>query len=141
MDGPELAPLTAELASGPNYAAFTTLLPGGHPQTQATWVDARDGRLVVNTETGHRKFRNVERDPRVTVLIVDRDNPFRYAEVRGTVVETVGGRRARDHIDEVAAVYMGGTAGYGRPIETERVMLVIEPFRQVLSDPRLPPRS
>lgn len=138
MDGPELAALTIELAKAPNVAAFTSMLPDGHPQTQPTWIDTDGDHLLVNTEVGHQKFRNVDRDPRVTVLIVDRADPFRYAEVRGRVVSTVRGEAARAHVDEVADVYTGGTSGYGRPIATERVVLVIEPHRQVVVDPPVP---
>lgn len=49
----------------------------------------------------------MEHDPRVTVTILDRTNPYRFAEVRGQVVETVGGEEARRHIDELSHKYNG----------------------------------
>ncbi|MGF1470626.1 MAG: PPOX class F420-dependent oxidoreductase [Rubrobacteraceae bacterium] len=129
-----LHPVAAELAGRPNYAAFTTLMPDGRPQTQITWVDAAGKYVLVNTETGHQKFRNARRDPRVTVTVWDANNPYRYAEIRGEVVEVVTGAEAREHIDKLSIKYHGGP--YGRPIRSERVMLKISPRRQVVNDPR-----
>jgi PPOX class probable F420-dependent enzyme len=85
------------LAADANFAAFTTLLPDGHPQTHVMWVDCDDEYVLINTETHRRKFKNVQRDPRVTVTVMDRQNPYHYAEVRGRVVETVTGPEAGPH--------------------------------------------
>ena len=68
-----LDPDLARLARGKNFAALTTLMSDGQPQTQIMWVDADDDALVINTEVGRQKFRNVEADPRVTVTIFDSD--------------------------------------------------------------------
>jgi PPOX class probable F420-dependent enzyme len=116
------------LAQGKNFAAFTTLLPSGQPMTHVMWVDADDEHVLINTETGRQKFRNVSNDPRVTVSIWDSANPYRYAEVRGRVVETVTGEAARTHIDRLAEKYTGGA--YANPIASERVILRIAPERQ-----------
>ena len=124
----ELHPTVVELAREPTYAAVTTLLPGGHPQTHPMWVDTDGEHLLVNTEVHRQKFRNVERDPRVTLMLRDENNPFRYAEVRGEVVEKVRGPEAREHIDQLSHKYAGGP--YGLPIESERVILKIAPSRQ-----------
>ena len=113
------------LAQGKNFAALTTILPSGHPQTQIMWVDADDEHVLINTEAGRQKFRNVEADPRVTVTVFNNDNPYQYVEARGKVVGTVGGDEARAHIDELSQKYMG--APYGNPIGPEgRVILKIE---------------
>src|SRR5581483_4734103 len=101
-------PETQELATAPNFAAVSTILPSGRIQTQMIWVDAEDGKLVLNTETHRAKAVNVERDPTITVLIRDEKDPYRYAEVRGHVAETITGDRARAHIDELAEKYTGG---------------------------------
>jgi PPOX class probable F420-dependent enzyme len=95
------------LAEAPNFAAFTTLLPDGMPMTHVMWVDADDTHVLINTEVGRQKYRNVERDPRVVVTVVDQDNPYRYAEVRGRVVERVTGPAARAHIDTLSRKYRG----------------------------------
>jgi PPOX class probable F420-dependent enzyme len=91
LDSQEVHPMVLELARGQNFAALTTLLPGGHPQTQVMWVDADEQHLLINTEVHRQKFRNVERDPRVTVTIWDMKDPYRFVEVRGEVVGKVKG--------------------------------------------------
>jgi PPOX class probable F420-dependent enzyme len=133
INGEEFHPMVLELARGQNFAALTTLLPGGHPQTQVMWVDANEQHLLINTEVHRQKFRNVERDPRVTVTIWDKEDPYRFVEVRGEVVEKVKGREARDHIDELSQKYRGKP--YQPRIQSERVVLRIAPSRQVIRIP------
>ncbi len=87
------------------FAAFTTLMPDGGPQTTPVWVDYQNGEVWVNSAVGRRKDKNVRRDPRVALAIMDPDNPYRYVEVRGTVV-TITGDGADAHIDRMAKKYM-----------------------------------
>jgi PPOX class probable F420-dependent enzyme len=129
----ELHAMVLELARGQNFAALTTLLPSGHPQTQVMWVDANDQHLLINTEVHRQKFRNVERYPRVTVTIWDKEDPYRFVEVRGEVVEKVKGLEARKHIDELSQKYRGRP--YQTRIRSERVVLLIAPLRQVIRIP------
>jgi hypothetical protein len=63
--------------------------------------------------------------PRVTVTVWDANDPYRYVEARGRVVGEVGGQEARDHIDSESRRYTG--RDYGNPIQSERVILRIEP--------------
>jgi PPOX class probable F420-dependent enzyme len=123
-----LDPAVKELATAKNFAALTTLMPDGQPQTQVMWVDADDEHVLVNTELGRQKHRNVERDPRVTVTVIDSANPYHYAEVRGRVVEQVTGQEAREHIDACSMRYQG-TPYPPENIGTERVILRIAPDR------------
>ena len=104
-NGPKLHSTTAELASGPNFGVITTVLPNGKLQNHYIWVGTDGERLVVNTEVHRQKYKNVERDPSVTLTIRDEQDPYRYAEVRGEVVEAVRGQEARDHIDELSRKY------------------------------------
>jgi len=111
-------------ATGRNFAALTTLFEDGQPQTQVMWVDADDDHVLINTEVDRQKHRNVQRDPRVTVLVWDHEDPYRYVEVRGRVVEQVTGPQAREHIDACSRRY----TGHDYPEEsigTERVILRI----------------
>ena len=133
LDSQEVQPMVLELARGRNFAALTTLLPGGHPQTQVMWVDADERHLLINTEVHRQKFRNVERDPRVTVTIWDMEDPYRFVEVRGEVVEKVKGQEARDHIDDLSHKYRGKP--YQTQIQSERVVLRIAPSRQIVRTP------
>ena len=123
-----LEPAIRDLAKGKNFAALTTFGPTGYPQTQVMWVDADDDHVLINTEIERQKAVNVQRDPRVAVMIWDAENAYKYAEVRGNVVDIVRGDRARAHIDELSRKYLD--KDYASPIGSERVILVIEPTRQ-----------
>ncbi|MPZ53308.1 MAG: TIGR03618 family F420-dependent PPOX class oxidoreductase [Acidimicrobiia bacterium] len=120
---------TIKLAEGPNYAALSTLLADGTPQTHVMWVDTDGDHILVNTEKHRAKVANVKRDPRATITIIDAENPFRYAEVRGKVVESVDGPEAREHIDKLSRKYTGND--YGAEVQSERVILKISPDREV----------
>lgn len=128
MIDPMLHEKTRELARGKNFAVLTTLLPDGTPQSHVMWVDADETHIYINTEIHRQKFKNVERDPRATVTIVDADNPYSFVEVRGTVVDTVAGPEARDHIDELSQRYFGRP--YSNKVTSERVILKIRPDRE-----------
>lgn len=112
---------------GRNFAAVTTLLPDGTPQTQPMWVDADDEHLLLNTEVHRQKFKNIRRDPRITVTVWDAGNPYEYAELRGQVVDTVTGPEARAHIDQLSQKYTGHD--YANPVHSERVILKVAPRR------------
>ena len=120
-------PALKTLIDDKNFGALTTLMPGGMPQTQVMWVDADDEHVLINTEVGRQKYRNVARDPRVAITVWNRDNPYQYVEVRGRVVDTVTGDEARAHIDALSRKYTGGD--YANPIGTERVIVKIAPER------------
>ena len=111
------------LAKGKNLATVVTLMPSGQPQALLTWIDTDGEYVLVNTEPQRQKARNVARDPRITVLIHG-DNAYDWAEVRGHVVETVGGDEARRHIDELSWKYNG--TEYRNPIGPQgRVILKV----------------
>jgi PPOX class probable F420-dependent enzyme len=96
----------ARLAKSKNLATVVTLMPDGRPQAQLTWIDHDGEHILVNTEPQRQRARNLRRDPRVTVLIHS-DDPMDWAEVRGHVVDTIDGGRAREHADELSRRYLG----------------------------------
>jgi len=80
------------LLDGAHFAVLATLNPDGGPQTSAMWA-GRDGEQVLfSTVAGRRKHRNLERDPRLSVTILDAEDPYNYVELRGraTIEEDVG---------------------------------------------------
>ena len=100
-----------DLIECPRVAALTTVMPDGSPQTSVVWCDY-DGRHVrVNTMRGFQKERNMQRDPRVTLLCYDPREPLRYLEVRGTVLEMTE-TGAREHLDEISGKYVGRPVRY-----------------------------
>jgi PPOX class probable F420-dependent enzyme len=117
---------TVRLAKGKNLATVVTLMPDGQPQALLTWIDTDGDNILVNTEPQRQRGKNIRRDPRVTVLVHSADDPWDWSEVRGRVVETIGGQKARDHIDELSRKYSG--QDYGNPIGPEgRVIYVVRP--------------
>jgi PPOX class probable F420-dependent enzyme len=101
----------------------------GAPAATLVWIDVDGDDLLVNTERHRRKYRNVMRDPRVSVLVVDRDDPGHYAAVEGVVTVVELGAGARAHVDELARKYQGGDFDASR-IRSERVILRIGAIRQ-----------
>jgi PPOX class probable F420-dependent enzyme len=125
-----LDPRVATAASGPNFAALSTLLPDGTPQTNVMWVGHDDEHLLLNTEVHRQKYKNVRRDPRVSVAIWRRDNPYTFVEVRGEVVGEVRGPEALAHIRALSMKYNGRDYDVSR-IRSERVILKVVPTRVV----------
>ncbi len=121
---------TRRLAAGPNFAVLATLLPDGAIQSHVMWVDCDEEHLYLNTEVHRRKFANLRSDPRVTVTILDRNDPYSFVEVRGRVVGTVLGPEARAHIDKLSMKYLGRP--YSSRIQSERVILEIAADREVI---------
>jgi len=108
------------------FGSFTTLMPDGSPQTTPVWVDLVDGNVIVNTALGRQKDKNVRRDPRVAVTLIDPDNPYRYLEIRGRVNE-VTQNGAEKHIDKMAKKYLDKDKyPFARPGE-QRVLIKIMP--------------
>ncbi len=118
-----------KLAQQANYGTITTLLRDGSPITHVMWVDADDDHMLINTEVHRAKFKNVERDPRVSVVVWNEDDPYHYVEIRGRVTEMVRGPEARQHIDALSFKYMGKPYD-PNTIQSERVILKITPERQ-----------
>ncbi len=115
-----------DLLQRPLLAILATLMPDGSPQATPLWFDY-DGQYVrVNVAQGRVKERNMRRDPRVALVIVDDENPYRYLQIRGRVVQIIEGDVARLHIDELSRRYTGQPWQPPRPDET-RVLFCIQP--------------
>ena len=121
--------ISIKLAQGANYAALTTLFPNGNPQTQVMWVDADENYLYINTEIHIEKYKNIENDSRVSILIWKNDDPFKYVEVRGNVEDSYKGKEARDHIDKLSEKYF--KRPYPFTVQTERVVLKIKAVKEI----------
>ena len=95
-----------DLLRKPSPCFVATVMPDGSPQLTQTWVTTDGEHVVINIVEGHQKAKNLARDSRVAVNIVDPDNVFRYYAVRGRVVDmtTEGGSES---IDEISQKYLG----------------------------------
>ena len=104
------------------FAVIGTTLPNGSPQLSVVWVTRDGDDLLVSTVKGRRKHLNMERDPRVSVLIYPRDNPQSYVEVRGTATMTEEG--GRELIDRLCSYYRG-VDRYPNDDGTDHVRVVV----------------
>ena len=111
----------------PNVAVVAALRPDGTPHQTVTWIDYDGEHVLVNLNTFRTKLRYLEADPRVSVLVLDRDNPFRRIRIDGRVVE-ITKEGAYEHIVRQAGVYLG-RASYELEPGEERVLVRIEPER------------
>jgi PPOX class probable F420-dependent enzyme len=112
------------LLERPNYAHLATLLPDGAPHSVPVWIDVEGtDKVVILTGPGSRKARNVGRDPRVAISIIDVGLPYASVLIRGQVVELIDGDRAWDIIDRISKKY----TGQPYPLRTDRIVLLIQP--------------
>jgi PPOX class probable F420-dependent enzyme len=108
------------------FANLATLMPDGQPQVTPVWCDFDGQHVIINSAKGRQKDRNLRREPRVSLSIMDPDNPYRYLEVRGRVAE-ITEEGADEHIDRMAKKYLGlDKYPYRQPGEV-RVMYKIKP--------------
>jgi len=108
------------------FAFLATVGSDGNPQVTPVWVD-HDGRhLRINTARGRVKDKNLAKNPHVALAVADPDNPYRYVQVRGRVVEMTE-EGADAHIDALAKKYLGQDRYPGRAPGERRVTVKIEP--------------
>ena len=108
------------------FAHLATLMEDGSPQVTPVWIDFDGTHILVNSARGRVKDRNMRRDPRVAIEIIDPEDPYRYFQVQGKVVE-ITEEGAADHIDIMAQKYLGKERyPYRRPGET-RVLYKVLP--------------
>ena len=110
------------LLEQPIFASLATIGPDGHPQVTVIWLHVEGDKVVFNTAEGRAKHRNMVADPRVTVMLLDPENGYRYAELRGTVEVTTDGADAS--IDELAQKYLGTDYPFRRDGETRVKVLM-----------------
>lgn len=111
----------------PNHAVVSSLNDDGSIHSTVVWVSVEDGLLAVNSAQGRKWPSNLQRDPTVTVVVYDEDNPYDYVEVRGRAVERNAG--AEDHIDRLAKRYIDADSYPFRQPGEQRVTFLVEPTR------------
>ncbi|NJM05228.1 PPOX class F420-dependent oxidoreductase [Candidatus Gracilibacteria bacterium] len=115
-----------DLLTSTALAHVATIGPEGEPQVNPVWF-GWDGKHVRFSQTTTRqKYKNVQRDARIALSIVDPTNPYRYLEVRGTVV-AVEDDPQLDFINSMAKKYLGQDKYPWHRPEDQRVVIVVEP--------------
>ncbi|HEY2216512.1 MAG TPA: PPOX class F420-dependent oxidoreductase [Solirubrobacteraceae bacterium] len=118
----------AELLQGKNFCIVSTLRKDGSVHSAPIWVDVQNGQAVLNTAEGRAWPSNLERDPRVTLLVQNMENPYQYVEIRGTVAERTHDG-ADEHIDAMAKKYMDVDSYPLRQPGEQRVIIRVAPER------------
>ncbi len=113
---------------GKNFATVSTLMSDGSPQASVVWIDSDDDHIIFNTAEGRLKTKNIHRDPRVAITVLNADDPYEQVTVRGRVVEMTHDG-ADEHIDGLAKKYLGQDRYPGHTSEEQRVTVKIAPDR------------
>jgi PPOX class probable F420-dependent enzyme len=122
----EIAGRSRVLIEDKNFCFVATLRRDGTPHVVPVWVDVDDDHVLLNSARGRDWPCNAERDPRVTLAIQNRENPYEYTSVRGRVV-AVTEDGADAHIDKLAKKYLGQDTYPFRAPGERRMILRIEP--------------
>lgn len=109
------------------FIAVATIQPDGSPQVSPVWAKRDGDDVLFSTTVDRRKTKNLQADPRVTVMVQPADNPYAYAEIRGTVeITTEGGQEL---IDELSLKYTGKKYAEFNPTsgqDAERVVVRVK---------------
>lgn len=112
-----------QLLDRPNFVHLSTLMPDGSPQSAPVWVGLEDNRILIGTGEGSLKAKNTRRDPRVSLSVIDMDDPYAEAQLRGRVVERRPDGDFRG-MDAISRKYTGQPFPFRNP--EGRVVLVVE---------------
>jgi PPOX class probable F420-dependent enzyme len=115
-----------ELLRAKNFCNVATFLRDGSIHGVPVWIDVKDGRPVVNTAEGRVWPKNLARDPRVTMTVVNHENPYEYVEIRGRVAESTH-EGADEQIDALAKKYLDQDSYPFRQPGEVRLMITVEP--------------
>ncbi|MEU9442385.1 PPOX class F420-dependent oxidoreductase [Streptomyces sp. NPDC048304] len=117
---------------GKVFIVVGTLQPDGSPQLSPVWVKRDGDDLLFSTTVDRRKYLNLDRDPRVTVAVLNPEQPYEYAEIRGIAEMTTDG--GPQLIDELSVKYTGKKYAEFNPEaakDAQRVVVRIKPRKVV----------
>jgi PPOX class probable F420-dependent enzyme len=123
----ELTDAQRQFLENPFVGVVTTLQPDGMPQSTVVWVDVDEEGVSVNTAYGRVKPRNLERDPRLSLVVVDPNDPYRWFKLSGT--GTLVEEGADEQIDRLSKKYTGRDVYASRQPGERRVTVRITPTR------------
>jgi PPOX class probable F420-dependent enzyme len=126
---------------GRNFGFLGTLNKDGSPQVTPTWIDIVEDHegneeiILINTAKDRIKQKNVSRDPRVSISMVDEDNPYSMVTIKGRVIEQTT-KGADEHIDNLAKRYLNAERYPGHSPSVRRIILKIKPEKIFYLPPR-----
>jgi PPOX class probable F420-dependent enzyme len=121
----KLSPQEVELLREPQIANVATVMADGTPQVTPVWIDTDGEHVLFNTAKGRVKHRNLVRNPKVAISVVDRNDPYRLVVLRGTVEFVEEGADA--HIDKLAKKYLDADTYPWRKDSEQRVIVKVTP--------------
>jgi len=121
----KLSPQDVELLKEPQIANVATVMADGTPQVTPVWIDTDGENVLFNTAKGRVKHRNLVRNPKVAISVVDKADPYRILIVRGTAEFVDDGADA--HIDALAKKYLGVDSYPGHKADEQRVIVKVTP--------------
>jgi PPOX class probable F420-dependent enzyme len=124
-----------KLFEGKNFAFLATIRKDGSPQVTPTWVDRENDFILINTAEGRIKHKNIARDPRVSISLVDEQNPYSMVTISGRVIEQTT-RGSEEHIDKLAKRYLNTDKYPNHSPDLKRVILKIKPEKIFFIPPR-----
>lgn len=122
------------LLEGANFGSVATLQADGQPAVCVVWVDVDGDHVLLNSAEGRNWPNNLRRDPRVTIAVVNAENPYEYAQIRGHVVEDTH-EGADEQINKMTKVYIGQDEYPFRQPGEQRVLFRIEPDKIIHQAP------
>lgn len=116
----------ADLLESNALVHIATIGPNGEPQNNPVWFGTDGDYIVFSQTTGRQKYRNVGRNPKIALSIVDPENDYRYLEIRGTV-EKIEPDPDNAFIDSMAHKYMGVEKYPWHQPGDQRVVVYVRP--------------
>ena len=124
-----------DLFQKPVHGVLTTLMPDGMPQSSIVWVDYDGDHVLINTTLERQKGRNMQLNPKVTILVIDPNDSSRWVEVRGQVIEMTR-NGADSHADKLTQRYCPGKEYFYRDVyppeqkeKETRIIARIQPLK------------
>ena len=117
-----LDPKVVALLSRPNFAHLATLMPDGSPNVTPVWIGVRGNNILLGSGESSLKIRNLRRDPRLALSVVDFHDPYEEVQIRGRVAEFRDDSKF-EIMDEISRKYIGKEFPLRNPVG--RVALVI----------------
>jgi PPOX class probable F420-dependent enzyme len=112
-----------EIIEGRNFAYVATIMRDGSPHISPVWIERDGDMLLINSVPGRVKQRNVSRDSRVAISMIQEKSPYRHLFIRGRVIEQTK-QGALDHINRLARKYLGKDYPWD---DRDRIILKIKP--------------
>ena len=102
----KLEPPVRALLSRPNFGHISTVMPDGSPNNSPVWIAVEEDRILISSEEGSLKVRNLRRDSRVAISVLDFHDPYEELQIRGRVVEIRDDSKF-EFLDAISHKYIG----------------------------------